>query len=81
MEPRGQDEPIALVIPRWVMETWLHHYLGRSVKEAVPKVQGARGGGRRAHRGRAGRAGRRAGCGASQPPAVAVTTEELRWLP
>lgn len=25
---RQQDEPIALVVPRWEMESWLHHYLG-----------------------------------------------------
>lgn len=29
MEQRGQNEPIALVVPRWEMETWLHHYMGR----------------------------------------------------
>lgn len=23
--PRTQGEPIALVVPRWEMETWLHH--------------------------------------------------------
>ncbi|WP_438033578.1 hypothetical protein [Sorangium sp. So ce204] len=28
-EPRGRDEPIALVVPRWEMETWLHHYRGQ----------------------------------------------------
>ena len=27
--PRTQGEPIALVVPRWEMENWLHHYLGR----------------------------------------------------
>jgi hypothetical protein len=27
--PRDPDEPIALVVPRWETETWLHHYLGR----------------------------------------------------
>lgn len=26
---RARDEPIALVVPRWETETWLHHYLGR----------------------------------------------------
>ena len=29
MAQRGQDEPIALVVPRWETETWLHHYQGR----------------------------------------------------
>lgn len=28
--PRGQGEPIALVIPCWETENWLHHYLGRA---------------------------------------------------
>lgn len=28
MPPRTQSEPIALVVPRWEMENWLHHYLG-----------------------------------------------------
>lgn len=27
--PRGSDEPIALVVPRWELENWLHHHLGR----------------------------------------------------
>jgi hypothetical protein len=26
---RQLGEPIALVIPRWETENWLHHYLGR----------------------------------------------------
>ncbi|MGK3969514.1 hypothetical protein WMF38_33990 [Sorangium sp. So ce118] len=26
---RGPDEPIALVVPRWETETWLHHYRGQ----------------------------------------------------
>jgi hypothetical protein len=29
MDPREHREPIALVVPRWEMETWLHHYMGR----------------------------------------------------
>jgi hypothetical protein len=43
MEPRGPDEPIALVVPRWEMETWLHHYLGRAEvveTEPYPKFKG-----------------------------------------
>ncbi len=28
--PRGREEPIALVVPRWETETWLHHYLGHA---------------------------------------------------
>ena len=27
-EPRGPKEPIALVVPKWETETWLHHFLG-----------------------------------------------------
>jgi hypothetical protein len=27
--PRSADEPIALVVPRYETETWLHHYQGR----------------------------------------------------
>jgi hypothetical protein len=27
--PRSDDEAIALVVPRWETETWLHHHLGR----------------------------------------------------
>jgi hypothetical protein len=33
--PRRDEEPIALVVPRWETENWLHHYLGRvGVSEA-----------------------------------------------
>ncbi|KYF89120.1 hypothetical protein BE17_38185 [Sorangium cellulosum] len=41
--PRGRDEPIALVVPRWETETWLHHYLGRAgvvETERYPKCKG-----------------------------------------
>ncbi len=44
--PRTQGEPIALVVPRWEMENWLHHYLGRpNVVEAecYPKFKGDEG--------------------------------------
>jgi hypothetical protein len=44
MVPRGQDEPIALVIPRWEMETWLHHYRGLpsvvETEKSYPKFKG-----------------------------------------
>ena len=44
MEPRGHDEPIALVVPRWQMETWLHHYLGKpgvvETERDYPKFEG-----------------------------------------
>lgn len=43
MEPRGADEPIALVVPRWETETWIHHDQGRVVAEAdrdLPKLKG-----------------------------------------
>ncbi|HRI63487.1 MAG TPA: hypothetical protein PK156_04595 [Polyangium sp.] len=29
LAPRGTDEPIAIVVPRYETETWLHHYVGR----------------------------------------------------
>lgn len=28
LPPRGVEEPIALVVPKWATETWLHHFLG-----------------------------------------------------
>lgn len=28
LNTRGHDEPIALVVPRYETESWLHHYLG-----------------------------------------------------
>jgi len=33
--PRGDDEPIALVLPRWHVETWLAYLGGATVDEAV----------------------------------------------
>lgn len=84
MQPRGLDEPIALVVPRWEMETWLHHYLGRpSVVETerYPKFNG-----READAAEPtvaalvalvdGRAAAPANL-----PAIAVAAEELRRLP
>lgn len=41
--PRGPDEPIALVVPRWELENWLHHYRGRTnvvEGERYPKFAG-----------------------------------------
>jgi hypothetical protein len=41
--PRRPDEPIALVIPRWETENWLHHFLGRPgvvETESYPKFPG-----------------------------------------
>jgi hypothetical protein len=38
--PRDEDEPIALVVPRYETETWLHHYQGRknvTETESYPK--------------------------------------------
>lgn len=29
LDPRSPDEPIALVVPRYETETWLHHFAGR----------------------------------------------------
>lgn len=29
LDARSHDEPIALVVPRYETETWLHHYRGR----------------------------------------------------
>ncbi len=43
MDPRDTDEPIALVIPRWETETWIHHYQDRAVVESdrdLPKFSG-----------------------------------------
>jgi len=43
MAPRGPAEPIALVVPRWETETWLHHYWGRLgvvETEKYPKFKG-----------------------------------------
>ncbi|MBA3547505.1 MAG: hypothetical protein H0T76_13540 [Nannocystis sp.] len=28
--PRANEEAIAIVVPRWETETWLHHFLGRN---------------------------------------------------
>lgn len=42
MAQREQDEPIALVVPRWETETWLHHYQGRAnvvESESYPKFK------------------------------------------
>lgn len=39
---REPDEPIALVIPRWETENWLHHFLGRPAvveSERYPKFR------------------------------------------
>jgi hypothetical protein len=84
LSPRGPDEPIALVVPRWEMETWLHHYLGRAgvvETESYPKFKG--------HEAEA--AGPTVAAlvalvdgRASAPgniPAIAVATEELQRLP
>lgn len=43
VEPRTQDEPVALVVPRREMETWLHHYRGKEgIVETVayPRFRG-----------------------------------------
>jgi len=42
LDARGPDEPIAIVVPRYETETWLHHYLGREVvaeTQSYPKFK------------------------------------------
>ncbi len=84
LEPRGRGEPIALVVPRWEMETWLHHYLGRAgvvEDESYPKFRD-----REAEAARPAVTalvalvdGREAA--PANLPAIAVAAEELRRLP
>lgn len=84
LEPRGRGEPIALVVPRWETETWLHHYLGRAgvvEDESYPKFSH-----REAEAARPAVTalvalvdGREAA--PANLPAIAVAAEELRRLP
>jgi hypothetical protein len=50
MDPREHREPIALVVPRWEMETWLHHYMGRPGVVETEQYSNSRGERRRLQR-------------------------------
>lgn len=83
-EPRGPKEPIALVVPKWETETWLHHFLG--TPDVVEDHQGYRKFSEQADAAGPG-AGALLACvsGNAPPPAnlpsFATAVAELRRLP